>query len=678
MSHRTALPFLWLLVLASLFVPLRAAEKLPDAPRPKATAGTPDASARQRDIERYRKLVTDLAAPEMEGRGPGTKGLEIARDYLVNELKALGLKPAFISKNPGEPTYLQTFDINAGAVAKSLDLVVLDTNGKELMKPKAVEHYNARGFSGNARFEGPAVFVGYAAKSKEQSYDSFAGLDKEALKGKVAIAFRYEPMDEKGKAKWAGEAPGGWGDLSNLISKAKWAAEHGASALVVVDPPRPNADGPIPTVAGTQAGEMTPIPVIQMTQEVFRAMLRGANLGDVTTPGKWQSAADAGELKPTPMEGIVVKGHVELERKKVAVENVAGVLPGTGELANEYIVIGAHYDHLGHGGMGAIGKSKPGDIYHGADDNASGTAGIVLIAQRFVELAKADADSPAAGGAASSGPALGANLDTNANKPPAQPKPRRSILFVLFNGEERGLLGSAHMMRSLADLNIKQEQIVAMLNLDMIGRMKDDKVVGVGVGSGDKFEPWVKEAETLAGIKISTSGGDGIGGSDHQSFHTRGIPAIHFFTGVHPDYHKPSDTAEKINVEGGVKVCEATIAIARKMWHSSDKIAFQKVRMAHPAAGGPRGGGAYLGIVPNYASLDADTGCAIDGTSPGSPAEAAGMKTDDVITAWDDKPVKNLKDLTGLIGAAKPGQEVKVKVKRGDKEVELKVKLGTR
>ena len=661
MTFRVTLPSACLLVIASLLLPLRAAEKLPDSP-PKVTTGA-DAASRQRDIERYRKLVTDLSAPDMEGRGPGTKGLEKARDYLVQELKALGLKPAFVSKNPGEPTYLQPFDISAGAVMKSMDLVVLDKDGKELMKPKAVEQYTPRGFSGNGKFEGPAVFVGYGAKHKEQNYDSFAGLDKDALKGKVAIAFRYEPMDENGKAKWAGGAPGGWGDLSNLISKAKWAAEHGASALIVVDPPKPNADGPIPSVASTQSGETTSIPVVQMTQEVFRAMLRGAGLGDVTQPPKWQSAADAGELKPTPMEGIVVKGHVELERKRVPVENVGAILPGTGELANEYIVIGAHFDHLGHGGMGAIGKSKPGDIYHGADDNASGTAGVVLIAQRFVELAKADTDAPA--------PAA-------APAPATQPKPRRSILFVLFNGEERGLLGSAHMMRSLADLNIKQEQIVAMLNLDMIGRMKDDKVVGVGVGSGDKFEPWVKEAETIAGIKITTSGGDGIGGSDHQSFHARGVPAIHFFTGVHPDYHKPSDTSEKINVEGGVKVCEATIAIARKMWHSADKIAFQKVRMAHPAAGGPRGGGAYLGIVPNYASLDADTGCAIDGTSPGSPAEAAGMKTDDVIVGWDDKPVKNLKDLTALIAASKPGQEVKVKVKRADNEVELKVKLGTR
>jgi Zn-dependent M28 family amino/carboxypeptidase len=337
---------------------------------------------------------------------------------------------------------------------------------------------------------------------------------------------------------------------------------------------------------------------------------------------------------------------VELTRAKATIHNVAGWLEGKGKLKDQVIVIGAHYDHLGHGGPGAIGKAAPDAIYHGADDNASGTAGVVLLARRFAALARdRDAD-------------------------------RRSLLFVCFSGEERGLLGSQHMLAHIGELGIKHEQMVAMFNFDMIGRMKEDKVIVVGTGSGDLFEKLMKDAAAVTDVKAVSGGA--VGGSDHQSFHARKIPAVHFYTGVHPDYHKPSDTADKVNHEGGVKTVELAARMILPLWASDSKVAWQTVRMAHPAAGGPTGSGAYLGVIPRYADLDANDGAAIDGASPGSPAEAAGLKSDDVIVGWNDKSVKNLQELTDRLRESKPGQEIALKVKRGGMDVVIKVKLGTR
>jgi len=637
------------LLLAALPIML-AAEALPEKAPDGAKVASPAAVAWLKDVATYKRLVTDLAAPAMEGRGPGTIGIDKARDYLVNEFKQLGLAPAFKSAN-GEASYIQAFEISAGINAKEQQLLVLDKDGKASLTPKAGEHYGARGFSGDGEVTAPAVFVGYGAVDAAQHYDSYASATKDAIKGKVVVAYRFEPTDEKGAPTLIKNGkPGTWGEASNLVNKAKWAAERGAAALIVVNPPSKDEGGRIPSVAETQ-GSASAIPVIQMSSEVLRHMLRSAGWGDESAAKQLEKDANEGHTKVKDIGDLKLTVKVKMERVKATIHNVAAVLPGSGKLKDEYIVIGGHYDHLGFGGMGSLSRSGKQEIHHGADDNASGTAAVVLTASRLAQQAKS-ASAPA---------------------------DRKSVLFALFTGEERGLLGSAHMLRKPEELGLKLEQMSVMLNMDMTGRMEGNKLVASGAGSGDRFEPIIQAIAKEINLHVATdTAGMGIGGSDHQSFHAKSIPAVHFFTGIHPDYHKPSDTADKVNSEGGTKVVDLVTGMTLKLWDGSEKIAFQKVRMAHPAAGGPRGSGAYLGIVPNYASLDAETGCAIDGTSAGSPAEAAGLKPDDVIIAWDKTPVKNLRDLTAVIAAAKPGQEVTLKVKRAEKEADIKVKLGTR
>jgi hypothetical protein len=633
-------------VLASMSLAL-GAEVLPE--KPVTGDVKPAALGWLKDVETYKRLVTDLASDPMEGRGPGTLGLDKARDYLVNEFKRLGFTPAFRDEH-GQASFIQPFEISAGIHAKEQSLVVLGKDGKAALSPKAGEHFGPRGFSGDGEVTAPLVFVGYGAVDKERKYDSYAGLAKDELKGKIVVAYRFEPVDADGlPTLMATPRKGAWGEASSLVNKAKWAADHGAAALLVVDPPSQDKEGAIASVAQTQ-GPAASIPVIQMAPEVFRFMLREAGLGDESVARQWERDANDNHTRIKQLDPLKATVKVKMERKKATIHNIGAVLPGAGSLKDEYLVIGGHYDHLGFGDAGSLSRSNKAEIHHGADDNASGTAGVVLTAMRFAEHAKAK-DAPAN---------------------------RRSILFVLFSGEERGLLGSAHMLRKPEELGIKLEQMVAMLNMDMTGRMEGNKLIASGSGSGDKFEAMIQAAAKDLNIHIASDGGMGIGGSDHQSFHAKSIPAVHFFTGIHVDYHKPSDTADKINSEGGTKTVDLVCKIAQQLWGSQDKIAFQKVRVTHAASGGPRGGGAFLGIVPNYASIDADDGCVIDGTSAGSPAEAAGLKGDDVITAWDKKPVKNLRDLTAMIGESKPGQEITMKVIRAKKEVEIKVKLGTR
>ena len=632
-------------------LPLRAADKLPDTPDTavKPAFVKPSADAFKADVEAYRKLVETLSADEMEGRGPATKGLDKARDFLVEEFKKINLEPAFRAAGEAGPSFTQEFSISAGIRVRAQKLVLVDADGKALREPKAGEHYEARGFSGDGKGTAEAIFVGYGVVDAHGGYDSF-GDNKDAIKGKVAVAFRYEPVDGENKPILIPNGkPGQYGAASNLLSKAKWAADRGAVALVVVDPPARDAGGRLPNALETQSGNNAPIPVIQITSDVLTTMTREAGLGGESVVKQFEKQANDASLSPTPLGKVRIQFEVDMERIKADIHNVAGIIPGKGELKDQYIVVGGHYDHLGHGGMGALGPSGNDKIYNGADDNASGTAGVVMIARNFARLAAVK----------------------------EQPKDRRSMLFVCFSGEERGLLGSAHMLREMEELGIKHEQIVAMINLDMIGRMQENRLFAMGVGSGDKLEGILKEAVQGMDLDLDMKG-SAAGGSDHQSFHAKKIPAIHFFTGVHRDYHKPSDTAEKVNNEGGAKTVELCTRIGALLWTSKEPIEYVQVRMAHPAAGGPRGSGAYLGIVPNYASAEATDGCVIDGTSDGSPAAAAGLKAEDIITAWDKKPIKNLYDLTDALRESKAGQEITLTIKRDGKEMKLKVTLGTR
>ena len=632
-----------------LFLLLAGAVLASAAGVPSAPTTLPSATRGREAVAAYARLVGHLASERMEGRGPGTRGRVLARDFLAGKFRSLGLKPAF------GKSYLQPFDIRMGVTIREEKLGFVEPGKKQPLAADAQREFVSMGFSPNGGFEGPAVFVGYGVVNAAKRYDSYGGLAKDALAGKVAVAFRFEPQDEKGRSLW-GRTRGRyamWSRSAGLAKKAQWAAARGASALLVVNPPSHAAARSPGTTSGTAYGPRSQIPVIYLAKGLFRKMLRRSGMSWEQAEAavkQYQAAADAGTDKPRELGGVVIRGRVELEPKRVTLENVAGVLPGAGRLGKEYLIVGAHYDHLGRGGFGS--RSRTGGIHYGADDNASGTAGVVMLAKWYADRAgeRGGPGSPAGS--------------------------RRSIVFAAFDGEERGLLGSRHLAGHLDDMGIKPRQVAAMLNFDMIGRMRDKKLSIWGAASGDRWRQIVDAAVAVSDLDVRVSG-SGVGPSDQASFYRQKIPVLSFFTGLHPDYHTPGDTAEKINAAGAVEVLAIADRVLGAVWADADRIVYQP-----PKRGAARGAmamatGAYLGVVPEVVS-PAGGGCGIAEVVSGGPAAKAGLKPGDVVVAWNDKPVEGMEDLLLGLHGSRAGQQVALKVRRGKETLEVKVKLGKR
>lgn len=323
-------------------------------------------------------------------------------------------------------------------------------------------------------------------------------------------------------------------------------------------------------------------------------------------------------------------------------QNVVGIVRGTDPaLRDEYVVIGAHFDHLGRSTTGAMDPDSRDAIRNGADDNASGSAAVLALARRF-------ARTPA----------------------------RRSILVMHFSGEEQGLLGSAWFVEHPV---VPVAKLAAMLNFDMVGRLRDDKLIVYGVATATEMKAVLDSANaTAAPLKLSAIG-DGFGPSDHSSFYSKDLPVLHFFTDVHPDYHRATDDADKINIAGAVRVVDLAERAARDIANRPARLTFTKAPVAARTASSPGGGGAYFGSIPDMGSAGTD-GMLLSGVSAGGPAEKAGIKGGDLIVEFGGKKIKDIYDYTDAIGAYKPGDVVPVVVIRGPSKERLtiSVSLGRR
>ncbi|HET7287395.1 MAG TPA: M20/M25/M40 family metallo-hydrolase, partial [Pyrinomonadaceae bacterium] len=321
----------------------------------------------------------------------------------------------------------------------------------------------------------------------------------------------------------------------------------------------------------------------------------------------------------------------DVVRAEVPAHNVVGVLEGSDPvLKNESIIIGAHYDHLGRGGEGSGSLApKAGEIHHGADDNASGTAGLIELARIF-----------------------GAQ----------RPKLKRTLIFIAFGGEEEGLLGSNYYVNHpFTPLT----NTVGMINMDMIGRMKDRKLVIGGVGTAKEWRDLIATEKSFE----LTLNEDGFGPSDHSSFYGKQVPVLFFWTGTHNDYHKPSDTWDKINYNDEAKILSFVARIVRDIDGADKRLTYTTAKSdSAPRTGGFR---VYLGTIPNYA--DSSNGMLIDGVRDDSPAAKAGLKAGDRIVKIGDRDVKNVYDYTYALGEMKAGQEYVFEVVRGSEKLTLKV-----
>jgi hypothetical protein len=380
------------------------------------------------------------------------------------------------------------------------------------------------------------------------------------------------------------------------------------------------------------------VPMMHVKRSVAERILKA---GGLPALAELQRKVDQ-DREPQTMDvpGVRVSGDTGLVKRSVPTRNVLGLLPGSGALADEYVVVGGHYDHLGRTTLQFPGAERRDDpdamhIHYGADDNASGTAGVIELA-RFLSNGEAG--------------------------------PRRSILFVAFSAEEMGLLGSQHYVNHPT---VPIDQTVAMFNMDMIGRLDHDKLTVSGVKTSDMFDELVKQLAEEKGLKLSTTA-SGFGASDQTSFYTKKIPVLHFFTGLHQDYHKPSDTADKINAPGAIRVMEVVAVLTDRVSRAEQRPDYKRIKMKS------RGRRAELkvrlGIMPSFGEDDED-GMAVTGVIEDGSADRAGMQDGDRIISIGETTVNDIYDYMDALSDFEPGQQVVVRITRDGQRMSLRVEL---
>jgi hypothetical protein len=575
----------------------------------------------QADRSRYLNDIKALSAPEMEGRGAGTKGLTRAQHLIEKRYKELGLDPA------GVNGYTQPFTVITGARLKHDNHFVAEVAGSK-RELKINHDFVPFSFSDSGQIAAPLVFAGYGATAEEFHYDDYEGLD---VKDKIVVVLRYEPS---GFAEKSGNH--GLTRHSQLVTKAINARNHGAKAVIVVNGKLGGGEEDLLTRFGSVSGpENTGVVMLQVKNVAAESWFQsaGKSLKQV------QEQIDSG-TKPDSFafpDALHLSFHVDIETTRATVNNVLAWLPGQ---TDEYVIIGAHYDHLGRGNFDSLAPSQIGQIHPGADDNASGTAGVLELARLLA---------------------------------PQRGQLKRSILFMNFAGEELGLLGSAAWVK---DPTHPLAKAVAMLNMDMIGRIKDDKVYIGGVGTGSTFKAILEQAQKETPFKIEYSAG-GYSSSDHTSFVTKKIPVLFFFSGLHSDYHKPSDTWDKINGRSAAQLLDLVGNVAVQLANAQEAPAFKVVAEDKPPAGGGGSGyGPYFGSIPDFGQTE--NGVKFSDVKPNSPAAKAGLKAGDILVQFGDKPIKNLYDFTDALRRSKVGDIVEVKVLRGGQPVTASVRLEQR
>ena len=587
-----------------------------------AAAALAASSTQQADPNRYVNDVKELASPEMEGRGAGTKGLTRAEHLLEKRYKELHLDPA------GVNGYEQPFRVITGARLKSDNAFsVMAPSGKRELKVH--EDFVPFSFSSSSRVSAPLVFAGYGATADEFHYDDYAGLD---VKGKIVLVLRYEPAGFSGK-----NAHHELTQHSQLITKAINARNHGAKALIVANGKLNEGEEDLLTRFGSVSGpENVGIVMVQVKNAVVDAWFQAA--GKSLKEVQEQINASTNPASFAFPDSLPVSLNVDIETTRATVDNVLAWLPGQ---TDEYLIIGAHYDHLGRGNVDSLAPSQIGQVHPGADDNASGTAGVLELARLLA---------------------------------PERGKLKRSVLFMDFAGEELGLLGSAEWVKQPTR---PLDKAVAMINMDMIGRIKDDKVYIGGVGTGSTFKSVLDQAEKEAPFKFEASPG-GYSSSDHTSFVAKKIPVLFFFSGLHSDYHKPSDTWDKINGPSAARLLDMIENVAVQLANTDQPPTFQVVAEEKPLGGISGGGGygPYFGSVPDFGQVE--NGVKFSEVRPNSPAAKAGFKAGDILVQFGDKPIKNLYDFTDALRRSKVGDVVEVKVLRDGQPLTASVKLEQR
>ena len=595
-------------------------------------------AATQIDPRAYLDHIKFLASDELKGRGNGTPELERAADYIASRFRAAGLEPA-----GDDRTYYQKFEIVTGlTVGSNNSLTLSGPGGSTTLKlgdyqPLSLVGIGDRGSAGQPSLSVPLVFAGYGISAPAYNYDDYAGVD---VTDKAVLVFRHEPQENDDKSIFQGKANT---EHATFFRKAMVARSHGARALLIIeDPVHADQTNFSDWLRDPQAEEYG-IPVLRLSRARAQQVV-----GSQVELSKIASDIDA-DLMPRSraLNGALLTYAESLAKNRRTVKNVVGILRGSDPVkSREAVALGAHYDHLGLGGRFSLKEDAIGQIHNGADDNASGTAALIEIAK----LAAA-----------------------NRTRFPS------SLVFIAFAGEELGLLGWSQYVNHPT---FPIDQTVAMLNLDMVGRA-GGRIFVSGLDTAPELKDEVNRAAADLPLKLSLTGdGSAVGGaSDNTSFLLKRIPSIFFFSGLHADYHRPTDDWQKIDAEGGAAVASLAYALAERIAARPDRVAFvAPPPQDHTASASPASGpgyGPYFGSVPDFADSDA-SGVKFADVRADSPAAKAGFRRDDVLISFDGKPIKTLYDFTFALQVKRPGDTVEVIVVRDGKQVKGTVELANR
>jgi len=580
----------------------------PAAPPPLAFGDEPAAAAR------IGADVAYLASPALAGRGTGDPGSQAATQFVVKRFRDLGLVPA-----GAKDDYLQPFSARVGAKAAPASLVTRQKTRVERVASARVSVSVLGTADGSASGDasGPAVFVGYGITATAAGWDDYAGAD---LSGKIAIVLDGVPPPPAAKKGVGAAAPSPLRDFGSVRYKLRTAREHRAAGVVIVvnrdalpPPPGDASSMGIPAVVALRSRAATHFPTLHLDRA-----------------RTWEPAK-AGKIVTLPFDEVTIT--TKIDPVEATSWNVVGQLPARADSPkkDEYVVVGAHYDHLG---MGSAASRAPGvrAVHPGADDNASGTALMLEVARRFAAL-------------------------------PARPD--RNILFMAFGAEEAGAIGSRFWTQHPT---VPLDHVVAMLNADMVGRMAKDHLVVDGVGTSPGWKPLIAQSAAGLGLDVAL-GGEGFGASDHASFTAVRVPVTFFFTGVHPDYHMPSDTADKVDTAGEQRVATLVARLALAVAQADGRLPFVDAP-ADPHKGMRGGFKVALGTIPDYAF--AGKGVRLDGVRPDAPASRAGLARGDVIVKVGAHEIGNIHDYMFALGELEPGREVVIEVEREGKRLQLK------
>jgi hypothetical protein len=570
-----------------------------------------------------RAHVLALASEKTDGRLSGSPGERAAAEYLTSQLTRIGAKPL-----PGKSDFRMPFEFTAGTKDGGSSISIQTStstqtpgreSGKTFGTAPGSNEVRALSFSDNGKVTAPVVFAGYGIvvpDSQDFGYNSYATLD---VKDKIVLVLRYFPEDADAKTK------GILTRYADLRYKAMAARQHGAKALLVVTGPHsPNA-GELAPMSFDTALAGSGIVAASISGKVADELFKG--FGDPgKTLGAAQKALDSGNPHVAgfeiPSTTVTVLTDVVRERQTAA--NIVAYLPATqptATTAKPWIALGAHYDHLGRGqsGNSLAAKEDAGKVHFGADDNASGSAAVLAAAEALA----------------------------------TQPR-KRNVLVEFWSGEELGLIGSNAYVNAPA---VPLDQLAAYVNFDMVGRMQDNKLTVQATGSSPVWARLLEQANVAAGFDLIVQQ-DPYQPTDVASFNQAGVPCLNFFTGTHTDYHKPSDTADKLDYEDLDRIVDFAVAIVKRIGDTAEAPQFTKVDQPKDSGAGRAGVRIFTGTIPDYAT-DVK-GLLLSGVIGGGPAEQAGLQKGDVIVEIAGQTIANIYDYTYALEVLKIGEPAKV------------------